>query len=179
MSAVIAARYARALMNLAAKDQQVDQAAQGLDLVADMLAESPRLAEALENVRATGPDKERTLQAVLDKAGVPALVATFSRYVLDKRRLRLLPDIRDQFHRLADERLGRAKAAVTVAAPLAKEQEASLKRKLEAVSGKTITLHVTVDPAILGGAVTRIGSTVWDGSLRHQLNRIRESIVKE
>jgi F-type H+-transporting ATPase subunit delta len=136
------------------------------------------LADFLENVRATGPDKARTLGAVLERAAVSPLVATFARYVLEKRRLRLLPDIRAQFHRLADERLGRAQASVTVAAPLAKEQEAELKRKLEGISGKTITLNVTVDPAILGGAVTRIGSTVWDGSLRHQFNRIRESIVK-
>jgi F-type H+-transporting ATPase subunit delta len=178
MSAVIAARYAKALMNLAAKAKQVEPVAQGLDDVTALMVESKELATMLADVRVTRAVKQAVMQGVVEKAKLPELVSTFVLFVMDKRRLALLPEISRLFHRLADERLGRAQADVTVATPLAADQEKTLKQDLEKLSGKTVTLHVKVNPAILGGAITRVGSTVWDGSLRNQLNQIRESILK-
>lgn len=178
MSAVIAARYAKALMTLAAKAKKVEDVADGLDEVTALIADSKPLAAALANVRVTREAKEAVMKAVLTKAKVPDLVNTFVLFVMTKRRLALLPEISRLFHRLADERLGRAQADVTVATALPADQEKKLKKDLETLSGKTVTLHVNVDPAILGGAITRVGSTVWDGSLRNQLNQIRESILK-
>lgn len=178
MSAVIAARYAKALMNLAGKANQVDPVAQGLEDVSALIAGSKELAALLDDVRVTRAAKEQVMKAVVEQAKLPALVNTFVLFVMEKRRLALLKDITQIFHRLADERLGRAQADVTVATPLAADQEKALKQDLEKLSGKTVTLHVKVDPAILGGAITRVGSTVWDGSLRNQLNQIRDSILK-
>jgi F-type H+-transporting ATPase subunit delta len=178
MSAVIASRYAKALINLAAKDNQVDAVAQGLDEAAALLRESKALSDLMDNVSVTHLAKAQVMKTLLEQAQLPPLVSTFVLYVMQKRRLPLLEEIREHFYRLADERLGRAQADVTVAVPLAADQQQRLKQDLEQLSGKTVTLHVKVDPAILGGAVTRIGSTVWDGSLRNQLNQIRDSIVK-
>ena len=178
MSAIIASRYAKALMTLAAKDNQVDAAAQGVEDVAALIKGSAPLAATLDDVRITRPDKEKLLKAILDQAKVPALVGTFVQFVMEKRRLMLIGEIAAHFHRLADERLGRAQADVTVASALDPAQEKTLKQDLEKLSGKTVTLTVKVDPAILGGAITRVGDTVWDGSLRNQLNQIREQILK-
>lgn len=178
MSAVIASRYAKALMNLAARGNQVEPVAQGLDDAAALLRESADLVALLADVRVTRAAKEQVVKEVLARAKLPDLVNTFVLFLMGKRRLNLLPEIVAHFHHLADERLGRAQAQVTVAAPLAPGQEQGLKQALERLSGKTITLHVQVDPAILGGAITRVGSILWDGSLRTQLNQLRETIVK-
>lgn len=178
MSAVIASRYARALMGLAVKADSVDQAAQGLDDVAALMKDSAQLTAMLDDVRVTHAAKEQVMNALLEKAKLPGLVSSFVLLVMSKRRLGLLPEMAVHFHRLADERLGRAQAEVTVASALDAGQEKTLKQDLEKLSGKTVTLTVKVDPSILGGAITRVGSTVWDGSLRNQLNQIRESILK-
>ncbi len=90
----------------------------------------------------------------------------------------LLDEIREIYHLLADERLGRAQAEVTVAAPLTPEEENALREKLETLSGKQITMTVTVEPDIIGGVITKIGSSVRDGSLRAQLEQIRHTITE-
>ncbi len=173
---VIAQRYARALMNLAVKGDEVEAVTGGLDDLADTLADAPSLGAFMADSKVTRTQKQETIAEVLKQAGVPELVNTFVRYLAAKRRFALLPDIREVFHRLADERLGRAQAEVTVAAPLSAEQEQGLRQKLEVLSGKQITLAVKVDEEIMAGAITRIGSVVRDGSLRNQLNQIRQTI---
>lgn len=176
MSGVIAQRYARALMNLAAKSDQVGPVAAGLDDMTAMLAESPLLAAFVEDTKVLPAKKQEALREILAKAKAPELVDTFLRYLTAKRRFALVPDIREIFHRLADERLGRAQADVIVASALTGDQEKQMQEQLEALSGKQITLTVKVDPEIMGGAITKIGSVVRDGSLRHQLQQIRQSI---
>ena len=178
ITGVIAQRYAKALMKLAVAADQIEPVTEGLDTVADALAESERLADFLAESKIPLTAKERAVTDLLAATQVPPLVATFVRFVTGKRRILLLPEIRTVFHRLADERMGRAHAEVVVATPLSADQESRLKERLERLSGKQITLQVQVEPEILGGAVTRIGSTVWDGSLRGRLNHVRQTIIE-
>ncbi len=177
MSTLIAGRYARALMNLAAAADQVDQVAAGLDDLADTLLDVPQLGAFLADARVPQAAKQETVAAIVEKSEVPELVGRFVRYVTQKRRIALLDEMRAVFHRLADERQGRAQAEAIVAAELSPEQEQAIRAKLEALSGKQITLAVKVDPEIIGGAITRIGSTVRDGSLRFALNQILQTIT--
>ena len=176
MSGVIAQRYARAVMKLAVQAGQVEAVGEGLDDMADLLAEAPLLPAFVEDTKVPPGKKQDAMREILAKAKVPELVDTFLRYLTSKRRFSLLPGIREVYHRLADERLGRAQAEVTVAAGLSADQEKQMREQLEALSGKKITLSVKVDPEIMGGAITKIGSVVRDGSLRHQLQQIRQSI---
>jgi len=175
---LISRRYAQALMNLAEKDKQVDAVAEGLDDLADAMKVSPQLSSMISDPKVPHEEKKKVIEALLEKAKVPALVNNFVRLIVSKRRLGLLVDMRDQFHVLADERLGRGKAEVIVASELSDKQQDALKKKLEKLSSKQLDLQVKIDPTILGGVVARIGSTVWDGSLRSQLNQIRESIIE-
>lgn len=176
MSGIIAQRYARALMNLAVQANQMEAVAEGLDDMADMLDETPLLTAFVEDTKVPPAKKQDVLREILAKTEVPELVDTFLRYLASKRRFTLIPDIREVYHRLADERLGRAQAEVTVAAGLTADQEKQMQERLEALSGKQITLTVKVDPEIMGGAITKIGSVVRDGSLRYQLQQMRQSI---
>lgn len=175
---VISRRYAQALLNLAVKSEQIDEVGAGLDDLADAVVTSEALARLLSDPKVLQAHKDAVIAELVKQIKPPEVVDTFARFLSAKRRFGLLDEIRRVYHRLADIKTGRATAVVTVAVPLKKEQEKQLQQKIEAFSGKQITLDVEVDPAILGGAITRIGSTVWDGSLRNQLNNIRDSIIR-
>ncbi len=174
---VVSMRYARALMNLAQRDKQVAEVAAGLSEFADLVAESQELSAFLAEPKVPQAGKAAAVAELLDKAELPALLGGFLRFITAKRRIAILEDIRRDFHDLADEQLGRAGALVTVAAELTPEQEQRLRERLQGLSEKQdVHLDVTVDPNLLGGVVARIGSTVWDGSLRNQLNRIQQTL---
>jgi F-type H+-transporting ATPase subunit delta len=172
---IISQRYARALINLSGKD--VEAMAKALDEAVAALA-SPELAALLAEGNVPLAAKSDVLKAVLTKLGGPKPLSPFVRLLLEKRRIALLPEIARLFRRQADERLGRAHADVTVAEPLSAALQERLRKQIEAATGKSITLNVHVDPDVLGGAVTRVGSTVWDGSIRHHLNQVREELLR-
>jgi F-type H+-transporting ATPase subunit delta len=174
---IISQRYARALMNLSGKGKDVEAMATGLDETAAGIC-GPEMTGFLASEGASADDKRKVLKSVLDKIGGPKALSPFVRLLHQKRRLALLPEIAVLFRRLADERLGRAQAEVTVAAPLTGALQERLRKQIEKSTGKDITLQVKVDPEILGGAVTRVGSVVWDGSVRHQLDRVRERLLR-
>ena len=98
---------------------------------------------------------------------------------MEKRRLLHLGEIVLAYDELTDERLNRGKATVTSAAPLPESMLEGLKARLRLVTGKEVYLEARVDPAILGGVVAQVGSTVYDGSLKTQLKRMREQLLKE
>lgn len=175
---VISRRYAKALLSLAAKAKRVEPVAAGLDALVVLVQSTPEFAIFIADPKVTHSAKETVLAEVAGKAGMDELLVTFLRLLARKRRAALLEEICTVYHELADEQLGRGHAEVTVAASLSQAQQDELRRRLEALSGKQLTLHVTTDPSILGGAVARIGSTVWDGSVRNQLTQIRQSIIK-
>jgi F-type H+-transporting ATPase subunit delta len=178
---VISQRYARALMNLVTRgkdpDQNVEAVGQALaEIVAAAAGEE--LAPFLASQRVTPPVKDGVLKTVLTRMKAPEPLPSFVRLLNEKRRIALLPEIAQFYQRLADRRLGRAQAEVTVAEPLAAALQERLRKQLERATGMTITLNLKVDPAILGGAVTRVGSTVWDGSVRHHLAQVRERLLR-
>jgi F-type H+-transporting ATPase subunit delta len=174
---IVARRYALALMNLAARAKAVEAVSAALDEMADTLAESPQLQAFLVEPKISPTAKEAVVEALVTRGKVPGLVGNFLRFVTRKRRIELLPDIRAEFHELSDERMGRANAQVVVATALSDPQTKALRERLRGLTGKEVRLQVQVDPAILGGVVARVGSTVWDGSLRNQLDRIQHSIA--
>ncbi|MFI5400955.1 MAG: ATP synthase F1 subunit delta [SAR324 cluster bacterium] len=173
---IISRRYARALLNLSGRGPDLDAMAQALDETAAAVC-GPQVTAFLARETASADAKGEVLKQVLAKIGGPATLSPFVRLLHQKRRLALLPEIASLFRSLADERLGRAQAEVTVAEPLSEAVQERLRKQIEKQTGKTVTLHVQVDPALLGGAVTRVGSVVWDGSVRHYLDRVRERLL--
>jgi F-type H+-transporting ATPase subunit delta len=174
---IISQRYARALMNLTGKDKDVEAMSTALAEAVGTIG-GTQMTAFLGSEGASHEIKDNVLKTVLDKMGGPKVLSPFIRLLHQKRRLALLPEIAAQFDRLADERLGRAQADVTVAEPLTKALEERLRKQIEKSTGKSISLNVKVDPAILGGAITRVGSVVWNGSIRHHLDQVREQLLK-
>ena len=177
-AAVIARRYAQALLNLAAKEKQIEDVAQGLDDVAGAISASGPIREVLNSPQIGTADRNKVIAQLLDQAKAPPLLDKFIRFLAHKRRLPLVVEVQAVFHDLADARLGRAQAELVVASPIGDKEQSQLRKIYERLSGRTISLSVRVDPDILGGAVTRIGSTVWDGSLRNSLQAMRNTITK-
>lgn len=178
MSMVIARRYAGALLNLAAREDAIAPVGEGLNALAETCNDAPALLHFMADPNVPGSSKRAALDEVLQGLEAPALVVNYARYVLAKRRIALIDEMRVAYHMLADERLGRAAAEVTTIREMDEPLQQRLREQLEKLSGKQVSLTVRVDESILGGVVARIGSTVWDGSLRSQLHQIRQQIIE-
>ena len=123
----------------------------------------------------------RTKKAIVAKLagefGAGHTIASFLGVVVDHGRAPSLPDIAQAFHEIREHALGIVHAAVTTAAPLSADMETRMRSTLERLTGKRIRLTARVDRALIGGAVTQIGSTVYDGSVRTQLANLRRRMA--
>jgi len=173
---VIARRYAKALINLAEKDLEIT--GNSLAAIADVYSNSTELSEVLSDTKVSSQIKQDVLKNILKKIKVSKLVDTFIRYLLAKRRIVLLPNIERAFNLLLQEKLGRIEAGITVAQEIPEVTVGTLEKAISRYSGKEVSVNITIDPAIIGGIVTRIGSVVIDGSIHTQLNQIRQSIIR-
>ena len=175
---MIARRYAKALVNLAENEKDLDNTGKHLNSITEVYKENSELRQVLSDTKVLSGVKLEILKDVLSKIKVSRLVDTFSRYLLAKRRIDFLPDIERAFNLLLQEKLGRIEANVTTASELPKDTVKKLVDAISSYSGKEIEVNVTIDPSIIGGIVTRIGSTVIDGSIQTYLNQIRQSIIR-
>jgi F-type H+-transporting ATPase subunit delta len=170
-------RYARALAEVAAGSGELERVQQDLAAVTSVLAAQRDLARLLRNPSVPREAAAQALDRVAQTMGLAALTRRFLGIVVRAGRLEALEAILRVYATLADERRGRLQAEVTTAAELPAAQLAQLRERLSAVRGRHVYLEVRRDPALLGGMVTRIGSEVYDGSLRTQLARLREALV--
>ena len=175
---MIARRYAKALVNLAEKEKDLDNAGKNLTAITQVYKENSELRQVLLDTKVSSRVKQEILKDVLNTIKTSKLVDTFSRYLLAKRRIDILPDIERAFNLLLQEKLGRIEANVTAAYELPKETVKKLVNAISGYSGKEVKVNVAIDPYIIGGMVTRIGSTVIDGSIKTHLNKIRQSIIR-
>ena len=170
----VSGRYASALFSLAQDAKASDSVAKDLDRLARMIEESADLERLVRSPAFTAEEQTRAIGAVLDKAGITGLVGNFVRLVASKRRLFALRDMIADFHRLNDSAKGVARAQVTAAEPLSDPQRAQLEDALKSITGgRSVSVAVKVDPAIIGGLVVQLGSRMYDGSLKTKLNSIR------
>ncbi len=174
----LAKRYAKALVDVAAASNELEVVRQELRGVADLLRGHRELRQFLANPSVPRRDKMRAFEAVVAKLELRPLTTSFLRILLEAGRLPALESVVRAYEALVDERLGRVKAVVTAAAPLAAVEQERLRERLQQVTGKSVYLEVQQDPSILGGLITQIGSLVYDGSLRTQLARLREQLVR-
>ena len=134
------------------------------------------LQEAMASNKMAFAAKKEILVDVLKRLKSSELIRTFCRYLLSKRRMELLPAIGKGFEGLLMEQLDRLEAHVSVTHKLTDARVKKLEKTLSWVTGKQVNVKTSIDPDLIGGVVSRIGSTVIDGSIRNQLNQIRQSI---
>ncbi len=171
-------RYARALVEALGAREALEAAAGDLEAFAQVLREHRELRVLFANPGVQRGEKEAVLARLAASLGLGPVTRTFLRLVLDKGRMGQLELIVWCYRDLMDERLGRVRAQVTSAAPLDEATRARLAERLSAVAGKRVVLESKVDGGLLGGVVARLGDTVYDGSLRAQLGRVREQLLR-
>lgn len=173
----VAREYAETLFALAERHEGLTAFGQGVDLVTGLFEQHPEFKLFLETPRIDAEEKKAFVRKVFE-AGLPVQLVNFLLVTIDKRRQRLLPQIAQHFRALVDEKEGRAHVEVTVARSVDEATLAMLASRLSDLLGVTAVPHVKVRPEILGGVVVRTGDTIYDGSVRRQLDGMRRRLLK-
>jgi F-type H+-transporting ATPase subunit delta len=172
-----ATRYARALFDVAVQEHaNLEQIEAELQQFADLFTQHPELAKVLLNPAVPVPRKRAAIAELTMRAQLAPIVAKLIALLADRDRLVLLPDLLTAYRdRLMDHRHV-VRAEVTTAAPIDPARVEAIQHSLATVTGRTVTVSTKVDPAIIGGLVARVGSTVYDASVTRQLERMRERL---
>lgn len=172
----IVRRYATALFNAARRAKAIDRVESDLGLVSYTLEAMPSLMEAMHSPLVPRERKKTILRDIFaDK--VHEVTLSYFDLLVEKRREEVVLDTEPEYIALADEARGIVKAEVTAAVRLTQEEESRLAARLSAMTGRQAQLSVEVDPDIIGGVMVKIGDTVIDGSIRGQLEALRERLL--
>ena len=173
-----AARYVRALLEVCEREAELERVEREVSAFAGLFDEHPTLRKSLLNPAVPPAPKRTVVAELLDRAGdLSPVTRRLLTLLAERDRLSLLPEILDVYRDRLLERQGTVRARVTTAAPLPDGRTDALTRQLEAATGKRVTVETAVDPEVIGGVVTQIGSTVWDGSIARHLARLRERFM--
>jgi F-type H+-transporting ATPase subunit delta len=175
--ASVASSYARAFADvvLGAK-LDAQRAIGGLRRITALLAESSELRRVWENPAIPAQQKRRLLDAIVDRDGIEKPVRNLVAVLIDHRRVQFLERIIQQLEKELDARLGFAQAQITSARELGDAERRALESQVEKLTGKKVRARFGLDASLLGGVIVRLGSTIYDGSVKGQLARIREAI---
>jgi F-type H+-transporting ATPase subunit delta len=180
-SRAAASRYARALFDVLQQQANdaslIERAQTDLQGLADLVGRFPQLAATFGNPAIPAARKRGVVQALLDKAAITGPVARLVLLLADRDRLMLLPDVATTYRERVLDWKHVIRGEVTTAVPIASGTLRALEQRLTQATGRTVTLDAKVDPAIVGGAVTRLGSLVYDGSVTTQLEKLKETLI--
>jgi F-type H+-transporting ATPase subunit delta len=177
----VATRYAKALADVttAAAGLRPEEALSQLRAFEAALAASQELQNALSTPAVPASRKRAVVARIADILKLSLIARNFLFVLIDHRRIALLGEILHSFELIVDERLGFARAEVSSPRELTESQRGAISGQLERLTGKRIRMRFAVDPALIGGVVARIGSTVYDGSVRGQLQTLGRRLSTE
>lgn len=175
----VAQRYARALVDIALKQEQAEQVRKGLAAFAELVAGSAALRNALASPAVSREKKQAILGKLAAQLGVGKTVSNFLMVLADNRRTHLLPLIREAYDQQMNVKLGVAQAQVTSARDLNAEEKTKLVAALGKMTGKRVEAQYQQDAGLIGGTIVRMGSTIYNGSVRDQLKRMKEKLAAD
>lgn len=173
---VVVRRYTKALFQAARNASQVDAVQADLEAVAGAMRDVPALLRALR-APTVSTEKKRAIVDGAFAGQISPLTLKFIQLLIDRRREAILPDVPDDFLRLANEWRNLLPAHVRAAAPLSDEEQAELVEVLSRKTGMNVTLQVEVDPSLIGGLYVRMGDTVIDGTLKTRLAQVKARLL--
>jgi F-type H+-transporting ATPase subunit delta len=180
-SGAAAGRYARALFDVVLKEQPaaLESVQAQLDGLSSIFTGNAALASAMGNPAVPVTKKIAVTRAVLDRAGaIASPLAKMTLMLAERDRLMLLPDILRIYGERVMDHQKVIRGEVTTAIALAPEQLRALEQGLERATGRKVVLQSKVDPEIIGGVVARLGSTVYDGSVTTQLQKMKQTLIE-
>jgi F-type H+-transporting ATPase subunit delta len=172
-------QYATALADIALEQGAADPVKKQLEDFGAAYAESAELRSVLSSPAVERTAKHGVIEKLTTRMGASRIVRNFLFIVVDNQRTHLLPEILQTFEDVIRQRQGVAEAEVTSAAELTAPQKTQLQQTLERLTRRKIQAKYSLDPALLGGAVVRIGDTIYDGSVRNRLNQMRARLAAE
>jgi F-type H+-transporting ATPase subunit delta len=169
--------YARAFAD-AVFDMHLDPAKtlREAQAIAELVAESKELREVWKTPSITPEQKRAVLDAIVAREGTSRAVRNFVAVLIDHRRTNFLSAIVKQFELELDQRMGFAEAQITTARELSDPERRALEAQVGKLTGKKVRARYSRDTSLLGGVIVRLGSTIYDGSVAGQLERIREAL---
>ncbi len=176
MPMAVAQRYARALAEAAGPDADYTRLARELDDFASAYQASAELREVLASPAVSPSQKSALIETLAKRLGSSEVTSRFLRVLLAHYRLPLLDEIRQAFRNYVQERLGVLTMSIVSASPLPEDERAALSERFSQLTRKKVEIDFQVDPTLLGGLRAQVRSTVYDGSVRGFLDRVREHL---
>jgi F-type H+-transporting ATPase subunit delta len=171
-------RYARALFDVVLKEGDIQQVGRDLSGFNAMVTGHEMLSRVLVNPAIPAARKRAVVEQLLAQAGkVSPVLSKLLLLLADRDRLALVPDITSAYEQRLMDHAQVVRAELTTAVALPADRVTSLQQGLATLTGRQVQLETKVNPAIIGGAVARIGSTVYDGSVTTQLQKVKERLV--
>jgi F-type H+-transporting ATPase subunit delta len=172
-------RYARALVDVGVKEgadlQQIERDLAGF---VELFTLHPTLEKVMLNPAVPASRKGAAVAALTSRVGTSPMVTKMLVLLGERDRLVLLPDLLDAYRERLLDHQRIVRASVTTATALATDRAQAIEQQLARVTGRTVTLDTKVDPSIIGGVVARIGSTIYDGSVSRQLEKMKQRLVE-
>jgi len=182
MHSVVGTRYARALADIVlTPGSGLDPAAvmEQLKSVEELLESPTEIKHVMLSPAVASSKKRAVIKQLAGELGLSRQVQNFIYVIIDHRRVHQIAEMREAFEAAVDEAQGLVRARITSAHPLSESQRGSLQAGFERVTGKRVRAEYTVDEALIGGVMARVGSTVYDGSVKGQLEGLRRKLVTE
>ena len=172
-------QYATALADIVLEQGAAEPTRTQLQDFRAAYEESAELRNVLASPAVSRESKHAVIEQLVARLGASRIIRNFLFVMSDNQRVHLLPEIEQTFEAVLRQRQGVAEAEVTAAMELSEGQKTNLLRTLERLSGKKIQAKYSLDASLLGGAVVRVGDTIYDGSVRNKLNQLRAQLASE
>jgi F-type H+-transporting ATPase subunit delta len=174
----VARRYAKGLLAVAVEEKKIEEYGTELQTVARLLTDNPELKNAVANPLFDRASRRNLVDMLIGKLSLSPVMSQFMRLALEKERMRYVPTISTVYGQLVDDYMNVGRATVTAAVAIPPAAQKQIQAALEKATGKTIVLSVEQDPGLIGGIKAKVGDLVLDGSIRTQLESLKNSLKR-
>jgi F-type H+-transporting ATPase subunit delta len=179
MIRIVAKRYAKALVELSEEKKAVDKTKADLGAFIAALDSAPAMQKLFSSPVFTPENKKTVIKDLGTKIGMQQLTQRFVEHLAETGRIRYVKDVYEAFLAILAEHQNRATVELTTATTVNPAELAEIKKKLELLTGKQVDINTQLDTALIGGARARIGSMIYDGTIRNQLNKMRNQLTSD
>ena len=177
MIRIIAKRYAKALVRLAEEKKTVDKTRDDLAAFVSAVDSSPDLQKLFASPVFTPENKKAVIRELAIKMSLDPTTQRFVEHLAETNRIRYVKEMFEAFREILAERTNRAMAKLTTATAISAADLADIKKKLETLTGKQVDIDAQVDASLIGGVKAQIGSTIYDGTIKNQLSKMRSQLM--
>jgi F-type H+-transporting ATPase subunit delta len=174
---IIAKRYARALVELSEEKKTVDKTKADLAAFVGAVDALPAMQKLFASPVFTPENKKAVIKDLAGKLSMQPTTQRFVEHLAETGRIRYVKDVNEAFQEILAERQNRAAVRLTTAVAINNGDLADIKQKLEGLTGKQVDIDSQVDTTLIGGAKAQIGSTIYDGTIKNQLNKMRNQLM--